>query len=50
VFEEELRRYLMLEQRPTPVALVHWVVTGSWPDPGVRVDVAFAPSRTIPLF
>ena len=34
---------------PHPVAVVQWVVNGSWPDPGVLVDTAFAPHGTAPL-
>jgi len=47
-YEDALRSWL-LQQQPTPVAVVQWVVTGCWPDPGVRVDVAFAPPGTAPL-
>jgi hypothetical protein len=48
VLEDALRRYLLLEQQPTPVSVVQWVVTGRWPDPDIHVDVAFVPHGTTP--
>ena len=49
VVEDALRRCLALD-RPTPsLSLLHWVVTGSWPDPVVRVDVGFPPPGAAPL-
>jgi hypothetical protein len=48
VVEDALRRHL-LELLPTPVAVVQWVVTGRWPDPGLHVDVAFVPHDLSPL-
>ena len=47
--EDALRRCLALD-RPTPsLSLLHWVVTGTWPDPVVRVDVGFPPPGAAPL-
>ena len=42
MLEDALRRCLALDKFPTPsLSLLHWVVTGTWPDPVVRVDVVF---------
>lgn len=48
VVEDALRRHL-LELQPTPVSVMQWVITGRWPDPDLRVDVAFVPHGTTPL-
>jgi hypothetical protein len=45
-----LRRCLALDRSPPPLSLLHWVVTGSWPDSGVRVDIGFPPRGAAPLF
>jgi len=49
VVEATLCPLLALSGRPVPVALVHWVVTGRWPDPDIRVDIAFPAPGATPL-
>ncbi|MCV7034827.1 MULTISPECIES: hypothetical protein [Mycobacterium] len=42
MFEQGLMRLLADPPQAPPVSLVQWVVTGKWPPPAMRVDVAFA--------
>jgi hypothetical protein len=49
VLEDALARCLVEDDRVPSLPLVCWVVTGSWPDPGVRVDIAFPAPEAAPL-
>ena len=41
VFERALMDAMAGPDRPVPVSLVHWSVTGIWPAPALRFDVAY---------
>jgi hypothetical protein len=49
VLEDALARALVEDGRVPSLALVCWVVTGTWPDPPLRVDVSFSPAGAPPL-